>query len=101
MNPDEIKAMIVEDLALGGLPAEDQDRIIDQFTENTLKKASIALFDRLPETAKSEFLKLGDAGDPEALMKLFQQHIPDMNDVIRATVLEEVKAFKEFQAEAA
>jgi hypothetical protein len=100
MDPEEMKAMVVKDLGLDGLPAATQDQIIDQFSENALKKVTIVLFDRLPEEGKAQFMKLGEHGDPEALLKLFQQHIPDMDAVVRATVQEEVKAFKEFQAAA-
>jgi hypothetical protein len=98
MNPEELRVMVVEELDLKGMTPEQQDQIIDQFTENTLKRVALALFERLPQEARPEFARLSDAGDSESVTKLFQKHIPDMDALIRAEVKDEVDAFKKFQS---
>ena len=98
MNPEEMRAMVVEQLDLKDLTPEMQDQIIDKFTENTMKKITIALFERLSEDARAQFAKLGDAGDSAALLKLLQDNIPDMDAFVAEEIKKEVAAFKEFQS---
>lgn len=93
-----MRAMVVEQLGLEDMDQEAQDQIIDKFTENTMKKVTIALFERLPKEAQDEFVRLGDAGDPAAVLKIFQDNIPDMEAVVQSEIKEEVKAFKDFQS---
>ena len=98
MNSEEMRAMVVEQLDLKDLTPDMQDQIIDKFTENTMKKITVALFERLPEGAKAEFVKLGDAGDSAAVLKLLQDNVPDMDAFVAEEVKAEVAAFKEFQS---
>lgn len=98
MNTEEMRAMVAEEMGLKDLAPDQQEQIIDQFTQNTLKRVTISLFERLPEAAKAEFVRLGDAGDTEGLLKLFQTNVPDLDAFIRSEVKAEVDTFKEFQA---
>lgn len=93
-----MRAMIAEELDLKDLTPDMQEQIIDQFTENALKRVTMSLFERLPEDAKAEFVRLGDASDAQGVLKLFKDNIPDLDAFIRAEVKDEVNAFKEFQA---
>lgn len=98
MNTEEMRAMIAEELDLEDLAPDMQEKVIDQFTENALKRVTISLFERLPEDAKAEFTRLGDASDAEGVLKLFKDNIPNLDDFIRAEVKDEAEAFKKFQS---
>ena len=97
MNPEEMRAMIAKELALEGLTPEQQEQIIDQFSQNALKRVTLALYERLPEAGKAKFAELGEKGHSQGLLKLFQENIPDVDAVVRGEVQDEIKAFKDFQ----
>ncbi|OGY97704.1 MAG: hypothetical protein A2855_00295 [Candidatus Liptonbacteria bacterium RIFCSPHIGHO2_01_FULL_57_28] len=97
MDTEELKKMVAEEMGVSDLAPEMQEQIIDQFTQNALKRITISLYERLPEDAKAEFVKLGEANNTEGLLDLFKKNVPDLDAFIRDEVKDEVSEFKKFQ----
>lgn len=95
---DEITARIAADLGVSDLSPEEQKTIISQFGEVALKAATIAVAEKLSEAKREDFIKLAEAGDANALKVFLDAEVPDHEDVVKATVAEEVRRFKDFQS---
>lgn len=94
---DELTAVIAADLGIGGLPADEQQKLISGFGEVALKAATLSIAGKLAEDKRGEFVKLAEAGDPAALKAFLDREVPGHEELARAAVAEEVKRFKEFQ----
>ena len=99
--PDELTALIAADLGITGLPIEEQKTIIAQFGEVALKAATLTVIRKLPEEKREAFGKLVEAGDASALKAFLDVEVPDHEASVKAAVAEEIKRFKDFQAESA
>jgi hypothetical protein len=98
---DELTAAIAADLGISDLPMEEQQTLIGQFGEVALKAATLSVVGKLTEEKRAEFAKLAEAGDAMALKTFLDREVPDHEKVAQAAVMEEIKRFKEFQAEGA
>lgn len=94
---DDITAAIAADLGITDLPIEQQKDLISQFGEVALKAATYAVVAKLAEEKRTEFANLAQGGDAQALKTFLDQHVPDHEQVVAATIAEEVKRFREFQ----
>lgn len=95
---DELTKAIATDLGIADLPIEEQQKLISQFGEVALKAASIAVVGKLSEEKREEFMQLAKAGEPNAIKAFLDKEVPGHEEVARAAVQEEIKAFKAAQA---
>ena len=98
---DALTTLIAADLGITDLPLPEQQMLIAQFGEVALKAATIAVIEKLPEDKRDEFAKLAEAGDAAAVKTFLDREVPSHEDIAKTAVAEEVKRFKEFQAEGA
>ncbi len=96
--PDDMTTRLAEDLGIGTLPREDQEKLIMQFTEVALKAATVSVLEKMPEEKRVEFAQLAEAGDAGAVRAFLDTTVPDHETFARAAVQEELRKFKEFQA---
>jgi|CXWL01.1.fsa_nt_gi hypothetical protein len=97
--PDEMTALIATDLGITELPIADQKTLITQFGEVALKTATLAVFGKLDDSKREEFAKLVETGDAAKLKAFLDLEVPGHEEMVKAAVAEEVKRFKDFQAE--
>ena len=96
---DEITARIATDLGISSLPIEDQKSLITQFGEVALKTATIAVAEKLAEAKRDDFIRLAEAGDAAALKSFLDAEVPEHEELVKAAIADEIKRFKDFQAE--
>ncbi|HUY62810.1 MAG TPA: DUF5663 domain-containing protein [Candidatus Paceibacterota bacterium] len=95
---DELTAAIANDLGIAGLPNDEQQKLITQFGEVALKAATVAVLEKVPDGKRSEFEKLAQAGDADAIKVFLDREVPGHEELARQAVADEVKRFKDFQA---
>lgn len=97
---DQLTKLISTDLGINDLPVDEQQQLISQFGEVALKAATFALMEKLSPEKQAEFMQLAQGGDQAAVQKFLSQEIPEHQDIAKAAVAEEVRAFKAAQAAA-
>ncbi|OGG49241.1 hypothetical protein A3G63_01270 [Candidatus Kaiserbacteria bacterium RIFCSPLOWO2_12_FULL_52_8] len=95
---DELTSLIANDLGIADIPADKQKELIGQFGEVALKAATLALLDKLSDGGRTEFMKLAERGDAEALKTYLDREVPSHEEIAKHAVAEEVKRFKAFKA---
>lgn len=96
---DELTAAIAADLGITSLPIEEQKTLIAQFGEVALKAATLSVVGKLAENKREAFVKLAEAGDAAALKTFLDAEVPSHEELVKLAVAEEVKRFREFQAQ--
>lgn len=97
--PDELTAAIAADLGITDVPAEEQRTVIAQFGEVALKAATISVMKNLAEDKREAFIALAEKGDAAALKEFLDREVPGHDDIMKTAVAEEVRRFKDFQAQ--
>ena len=97
--PDELTAAIAADLGITDVPAEEQRTVIAQFGEVALKAATISVMKNLAEDKREAFIALAEKGDAAALKEFLDREVPGHEDIMKTAVAEEVRRFKDFQAQ--
>lgn len=93
--PDQLTALIADDLGIKDLPLSEQQSLIAQFGEVALKAATLAVVEKLSEAKREEFAKLAEEGDPAALKAFLDREVPGHEALTKAAVADEIKRFKE------
>jgi len=96
----DTREQIIKELELGGLPAEAQDEIISKLAENTLKKVTIAMLDKLPEDKRGEFEMLASAGDAGQVYAFLNAHVPDASALIQSEMQSSIAEIKRLNSQA-
>lgn len=102
MTPIDIeglRAKIVAELNIGHLSAEEQEQVIGKVSEVLLKRATLALMQRIPADTLDELDRLTDAGDNAAIQKLVAEHVPDAEAVVTQAAQEGLAEHKRLVAE--
>jgi len=94
---DQLTVAIATDLGIAEIPVAEQKALIAQFGEVALKAATLAVLGKLAENKRDEFAKLSEAGDAAVLKAFLDREVPGHEEVVKASVAEEVKRFKAFQ----
>jgi len=95
---DELTAVIAKDLGINELPADKQQELIAQFGEVALKAATMSVLSKLSDTAREEFMKLSEGGDPTTIKAFLDKELPNHEELAKQAVADEIRRFKEFQA---
>jgi len=99
INTKDIINRIAEELELDSFPQETQTQIIEKLGENILKKITIAVLDRLPESARSEFEALNEKGDVEKMQEFMRSNIKDIDAVVENEIRKNIEEFKNMKNE--
>ena len=92
---DQMTAQIATQLGIQDLPVGEQQELIAQFGGVALQAATVAILEKLASEKRDEFVKLSEAGDPEAVKTFLDAEVPGHDEIARAAVADEVKRFKE------
>ena len=92
---DELLQKIAADLGIADLPVAEQKHLVADFGEVALKAATTAVFAKLPEGKRDEFVKLAKSGDAAAVQAFLDREVPGHETVAKDAVAEEVRRFKE------
>lgn len=93
--PEDVRATLMEALGIGGLPAEEQERLTAAFAEVALKAATVAVLEKLLEGKHDEFARLAEAGDAVALGAFLDREVPGHETIAGQAVATEARHFKE------
>ncbi len=99
LNLEELKARIIAELNIGHLPAEEQDQVINTVSQVLLKRATLAIMQRIPAEKLDELDKLSDAQDSAAIQKLVAEYVPDAEAVATQAAQEGLAEHKRLVAE--
>jgi hypothetical protein len=94
MQDDQMQKAI-DELGLGGLPPEEQEKILNGFGEVALKAATAAVLKQLSSEKQEQFAKLAEAGDASALKTFLDTEVPGHAEIVQKAVESEVRNFKE------
>jgi hypothetical protein len=84
-----------DELGIGGLPPEEQEKILAGFGEVALKAATAAVLGKLSDEKQEEFAKLAEAGDAARLKAFLDAEVPGHAELVRTAVETEVRNLKE------
>jgi len=97
-NLDQIRELVIRELDIADLPAEEQDKIISRVGELIVKAVSIAIFSRLPVSVKPEYDRMEAEGDREGIEKLVASQIPDLDIVVDNAMKDTIEDYKKILA---
>jgi|SRR5581483_3029994 len=91
MNNENILDTIANALQLQGLPKEEQETLLLEFSALIFRDALITMLERMDEPTKERFAALANEKVSEDEFKAFlQEHVPDADAIIRHSVDEMV-----------
>jgi len=94
MDITKLKENIEKELGLTGLPDAVKNEIVAMLGENCLKRASLAILERLTDGGRAEFEKIAQSGDYEKASKYAAAAIPDFENFIKGEISAEIADFK-------
>lgn len=95
ITQEEIKQVILKDLAIGYLPIEAQDRILEKLGENIAKRITLAVLENLPEDTRPEFDAISATGDEIKMQEFLKSKISNIEELIQKTIQFTINEFKE------
>lgn len=95
MNNQELRDILIKELGIDGLPEEAQDEIVAKLGEVILKSLTVAIFEKLPSDARTEFERISAKGDHSLIQEFLEENVPDLHTLME----EEVKKVLESLAE--
>lgn len=95
MNNQELRDILIKELGIDGLPEEAQDEIVAKLGEVILKSLTVAIFEKLPNDARTEFERISAKGDHSLIQEFLEENVPDLHTLME----EEVKKVLESLAE--
>ncbi len=94
ITQEELRKIILKDLALDSLSAEVQEKILTKLGENIIKRIALAVLENIPENARSEFDNLSQAANPEKMREFLKTWIPNFEELTQNTIKKTVEEFK-------
>lgn len=95
ITQEEIRQIILNNLEIGSLPLDIQDKILEKLGANIIKKLTLTILKNLPEEVIPEFEKLSDSGDEIKLQEFLKSRIPNLEILIRETIKATIDEYKE------
>lgn len=93
MNNQELREILTKELGIGGLPEEAQDEIVGKLGEIILKSLTVAIFEKLPNDARTEFERIGAKGDHALIQEFLEKNIPDLHALMEEEVKKTLRNF--------
>lgn len=94
MNPDELKKKVEESLGLSRFPEAVRNEFISLLAENCLKRATLALNERLAPGERAEHEKIAATGDYQKAHEYLASRVPNFGDVVEKEIADEIAEFK-------
>ncbi len=96
ITPKELRQIILNDLEIGSLSLDIQDKILEKLGANIIKRLTLAILKNLSEEAKLKFEKLSVGGDEIKLQEFLKLQIPNLEELIQKTIKATIDEYKEF-----
>lgn len=94
MEPDELKKLIIKELAIEDLSSEEQDELLIGIGENIITRTTLAILKSLSIEDQVEFEKIVSEGDYMAGYNFASSKIENFQDFIKKEALEEIMEMK-------
>ena len=94
MDATQTKEYIIKSLALEKLLPSDQDLVIKKLEKKVEEKAFTTILNALGENDRKELLALSEKGSMTAIHNFFEEHIPNVKEIIEKVAKEIVEDFK-------
>ncbi len=91
----ELRRTILEDLGIGHLPLDTQDKILEKLGENIIKRITLVVLENLPEDAQPEFDVVSASGDEAKMQEFLKSKIPNVEELIQKAIQGTISEFKE------
>jgi predicted solute-binding protein len=98
MQNQEIRNILIKELGLEGLPEEAQDEVVAKVGEVILKSLTVAIFEKIPVSARAEFERISAGGDSERIQDFLDEHVPDLHTLMEEEVRKALQKFAETEA---
>lgn len=94
MEPDELKKLILKELAIEELSPEEQDELLIGIGENIITRTTLAILKNLSLKDQIEFEKVVSGGDYQAGYNFASSKIENFQDFIKKEILDELMEMK-------
>ena len=98
MQNQEIRNILIKELGLEGLPEEAQDEVVTKVGEVILKSLTVAIFEKIPTSARAEFERVSAGGDNERIQSFLDEHVPNLHTLMEEEVKKALQKFAETEA---
>lgn len=95
VTKEELRKIILDNLKIGSLPLDAQDKILEKLGGNIIKRITLATLENLPEKARDEFDAISESGDQIKMQEFLKSQIPNFEKLIRETIKFTIDEFKE------
>ncbi len=99
MNPQEMHARIVAELAIDHLSQEEQDQIVEALGEVLLERATYEVMRAIPESEYEALDKFTEEGREEDMQLVIRKYVPNVEEVVARAVQEGITEHKRLVAE--
>ncbi|MBI5798478.1 MAG: hypothetical protein HZB10_00925 [Candidatus Yonathbacteria bacterium] len=93
MNNQELRDILINELGIGGLPEEAQDEIVAKLGDIILKSLTVAIFEKLSNSARTEFEKITQKKDYALVQEFLEANVPDMHKLMEEEVKKTLQNF--------
>lgn len=98
MNNQEIRNILIRELGIEGLPEDAQDEIVTKLGEVILKSLTVAIFEKLSNTARIEFERVSARGDHDLIQEFLEQNVPDLHTLMEEEIKLTLENFAKLEA---
>lgn len=98
MNNQELRDILIKELGISGLPEEAQDEIVTKLGDVILKSLTVAIFEKLPNDARTKFEHIAEKGGYELIQEFLEENIPDMHALMEEEVKKTLQNYAEIEA---
>jgi hypothetical protein len=82
MNPQELRALIIEQFGLGSYSPKDQDEAVEKISDLVFQRALMEAMDAIPENDQSAFDALLEQNpEPQIVLDYIINKVPTFGDI--------------------
>jgi ATP phosphoribosyltransferase len=94
LNPEDIRATIVAELAIDHLTTEEQDQIVEALGEVLLERATYEVMRQIPEHEYEALDSLTEQGRDEDMQAIIRKYVPEVEAVVAQAVQDGIAEHK-------
>ena len=100
-SPDmnDLRERIIAELNIGHLTADEQEKVINAVGQVLLKRATLAVMDKMPKDTLDELDRLADTGDEAGIQALVKKHVPNAEEIVTEAAREGIAEHKRLVTE--
>jgi len=95
MLTTNLKADLIKELGIDQLEPSKQEEVLTAMTEAVLKRLTIRVLEKLPESDRADFEKISQSQDAEKMTNFLKDKIPDFEEI----AAQEIADFKKEMTE--